>query len=175
MPDVYRGAEGWDLSLVDPDNRLPVDFARRQRDLEALAAQKSIDWADLWEHRFDSRVKLALLRTLLHLRRDNPTLFADGEYIPLSVEGAHSRHVLAFMRRNGADSCVVAVPLYVAQLATAQQKTDTLTIDWQDTRIVLPNSASTNWTNQFTGETVTDISIQTLFGTLPVAVLLGNK
>ncbi len=174
VPDVYRGAEGWDLSLVDPDNRLPVDFARRQRNLNALAARESIDWADLWEHRFDSRVKLALLRTLLHLRRDNPTLFADGEYIPLTVEGAHSRHVLAFMRRNGTDCCIAVVPLYVAQLATAQQKTDVLTIDWQDTRITLPDNAPANWTNPFTGQTVTDTLVQSLFGAVPVAVLLSR-
>ena len=173
VPDVYRGAEGWDLSLVDPDNRLPVDFARRQRDLNALAAQESIDWNELWQHRFDSRVKLSVLRTLLHLRRDNPALFADGEYLPLTVEGTHSRHVLAFMRQYGANYCVVAVPLYVAQLTTAQQETDTLTIDWQDTRIVLPDNAPANWTNQFTGEPVTDLSIQALFNALPVVVLIG--
>jgi len=174
VPDVYRGAEGWDLSLVDPDNRLPVDFDRRQRDLTALSGQKSIDWAELWQHRFDSRVKLAVLQTLLHLRRDNPAIFADGEYIPLAIEGAYSRHVLAFMRRNGTDCCIAVVPLYVAQLATAQQKTDVLTIDWQDTRITLPDNAPTNWTNPFTGETVTDTLVQSLFGAVPVAVLLSR-
>lgn len=174
VPDVYRGAEGWDLSLVDPDNRLPVDFDRRQRDLTALSAQKSVDWAELWQHRFDSRVKLAVLRTLLHLRRDNPTIFADGEYIPLAIEGAYSRHVLAFMRRNDTDCCIAVVPLYVAQLATAQQKTDVLTIDWQDTRIKLPDNAPANWTNPFTGETVTDTLVQSLFSAVPVAVLLSR-
>ena len=174
VPDIYRGAEGWDLSLVDPDNRLPVDFDRRRRDLDALAAQASINWADLWQHRFDSRIKLALLRTLLYLRRDNPALFADGNYVPLAVEGTHRQHVLAFMRQHGADCCVVVVPLYGAQLATQQQKTDGLTIDWQDTRIVLPNAMPAKLIDTFTGKSVTDMSVQSLFDTLPMAVLSGN-
>lgn len=171
VPDVYRGAEGWELSLVDPDNRRPVDFSRHERNLEALA-KESVDWADLWQHRFDGRVKLALLRSLLHLRRDNRALFADGEYVPLVVEGLYKQHILAFMRRNGADCCVVVVPLYAAQLATQQHKTDLLTLDWQDTRIALPADAPTNWTSPLTGEPVADLSIQSLLKTLPVAVLV---
>lgn len=172
VPDVYQGADGWELSLVDPDNRRPVDFTQRQRYMEVLAGQTLIDWADLWQHRFDSRVKLALTRTLLHLRREKPDLFAQGQYRPLTVEGAYRDHVLAFARQLGPDWCLIAVPLHPAQLVP-ERTTDVLAIDWQDTRISLPEGAPGTWSDCLTGEGASDTSVRALFGKLPLAVLTG--
>jgi len=171
VPDVYQGAENWDLSLVDPDNRRPIDFDRRLRFLDALGEPSSADWADLWANRFDSRIKLALLRTLLHLRREHETLFAEGAYLPLPVAGTYSDHVLAFARQLGTDWCVVVVPLHVAQLVRQQQQPDARLLDWQDTRITLPAEAPSSWTSRLTGESVSELSLQTLFRTLPISVL----
>lgn len=171
VPDIYQGAEGWELSLVDPDNRRTVDFGKRQEFLEALMSQDVVDWGDLWQNRFDSRIKLALVRALLVLRRENPELFAEGKYVPLTAEGAYSAHVLAFARQSGDDWCVVAVPLHPIQLAQQQQAADTLAIDWQDTRITVPANTSENWTNRLTGMSGSDVSLKTLFEALPVAVL----
>ncbi len=172
VPDVYQGAEGWDLSLVDPDNRRPVDFEKRETFLNALTAQEHTNWPDLWQNRFDSRVKLALVRSLLHLRREQPALFAEGDYLPLSVVGTHQNHVLAFARQHETNWCVVVVPLHPAQLVQSET-TDVLTIDWQDTRVVLPENAPAQLTHVFTdaGYEGKELLVQQVFGQLPVGVL----
>ncbi|AQG80959.1 malto-oligosyltrehalose synthase [Spirosoma montaniterrae] len=175
VPDVYQGAEGWDLSLVDPDNRRPVDFARRQVFIDALTAQPVSDWADLWQHRFDSRIKLALVRSLLHLRRAKPTLFAEGDYVPLTIEGRCKNHMLAFARRYETDWCIVVIPLQAARLCQQQNATDVLSLDWSDTVVLLPDDAPTSFSNVLTGEMITAnrLAVQPLFQQLPVAVLLA--
>ncbi|HET7824595.1 MAG TPA: malto-oligosyltrehalose synthase, partial [Anaeromyxobacter sp.] len=107
VPDVYQGCELWDLSLVDPDNRRPVDFALRARALEeierelergaaaraALARRLSSD-----EGLKDGRAKLLLLRVALHLRQALRELFLGGDYLPLLADGPLARHVFAFAR-----------------------------------------------------------------------------
>ncbi|MGH6738307.1 MAG: malto-oligosyltrehalose synthase, partial [Bradyrhizobium sp.] len=107
VPDFYQGTEGWDLSLVDPDNRRPVDFAARQALLAAGAAPP--DWHELAQHWADGRIKFALTHRLLRLRRSFPVLFQDGDYQPVEVAGPHRRHVLAFSRSAGTDRVIVAV------------------------------------------------------------------
>ena len=107
VPDFYQGTEFWDLSLVDPDNRRPVDFASRQTALAALAAEP--DWQALqagWE---DGRIKLALTNRLLALRNALAPLFRNGDYAPVRVEGQHRDHVLAFARCRGREAVIVAV------------------------------------------------------------------
>jgi len=107
VPDFYQGTEFWDLSLVDPDNRRPVDFASRRTALAALAAEP--DWQALqagWE---DGRIKLALTNRLLALRNALAPLFRNGDYAPVRVEGEHRDHVLAFARCRGREAVIVAV------------------------------------------------------------------
>ena len=86
VPDFYQGTETWDLSLVDPDNRRPVDFAARRAALDTSAAP---DWAALASSWTDGRIKLALTHRLLMLRNELPAVFADGAYdvIRVIVEG----------------------------------------------------------------------------------------
>src|SRR6266403_4056132 len=106
VPDFYQGTEFWDLSLVDPDNRRPVDFAERASLLPALA---NPDWADLAQHWRNGHLKLAWTRQLLKLRTELADVFAHGDYEPLEISGPHRDHVIAFARRRGRDAAIIAV------------------------------------------------------------------
>ena len=106
VPDFYQGTENWDLSLVDPDNRRPVDFAKRA---EALAAVETPDWDALTQNWRDGQLKFAWTRQLLRLRNEMPDVFTSGDYEPLVVSGQHRDHVIAFARRHGRDAIIVAV------------------------------------------------------------------
>ncbi len=111
VPDVYQGTELWDLSLVDPDNRRPVDFAARRALLEGDAG-----WPALVEHWHDGRIKLALLRQLLAFRHDFAELVRDGGYVPIAVEGHHAKHVIAFARAPRRKKLTVLVGRHFAPL-----------------------------------------------------------
>lgn len=105
VPDLYQGTEGWDQSLVDPDNRRPVDYAVRSAMLSASAP------ASVLLERFrDGAIKSWLLTRLLHLRRHAPALFDAGAYRPVPVEGGTRERVLAFERRCHGHRLIVAVP-----------------------------------------------------------------
>jgi len=117
VPDIYQGTELLDFSLVDPDNRRPVDYAARAA---LLAEFDALDAADddargsalaamLQSLRSDDpgRLKLWLMRRLLACRRDDPALFAEGQYVPLRVSGPRRAHAVVFARRNGPRTLVV--------------------------------------------------------------------
>jgi len=106
VPDFYQGTEFWDLSLVDPDNRSPVDFAERA---SALASMETPDWQNLTQSWADGRLKLAWTRHLLKLRTGFAELFTHGDYQPLPVSGPHRDHVIAFARRRGRDAAITVV------------------------------------------------------------------
>jgi (1->4)-alpha-D-glucan 1-alpha-D-glucosylmutase len=106
VPDFYQGTEFWDLSLVDPDNRRPVDFAERA---SALASMETPDWQNLTQSWADGRLKLAWTRHLLKLRTGFAELFTHGDYQPLPVSGPHRDHVIAFARRRGRDAAITVV------------------------------------------------------------------
>ena len=105
VPDFYQGTEFWNFSLVDPDNRRPVDFAARA---SALASLETPDWQNLTQTWADGRIKLAWTRHLLKLRAELAEVFAHGDYQPLEVIGPHRDHVIAFARRHGGDAVIVA-------------------------------------------------------------------
>jgi (1->4)-alpha-D-glucan 1-alpha-D-glucosylmutase len=113
VPDFYQGTEFWDFSLVDPDNRRPVDFAARA---SALASIETPDWESLAHHWTDGRIKLAWTRHLLRLRAELAEVFAHGDYQPLEVIGPHRDHVIAFARRHGGDAAIIAVGKSLAPL-----------------------------------------------------------
>jgi (1->4)-alpha-D-glucan 1-alpha-D-glucosylmutase len=106
VPDVYQGTEFWDFSLVDPDNRRPVDFGARRAALENL---ETPDWPHLVQNWRDGRIKLAWTRQLLKVRAELAGVFAGGDYRPLQVVGPHREHVIAFARRHGDDAAIIAV------------------------------------------------------------------
>jgi (1->4)-alpha-D-glucan 1-alpha-D-glucosylmutase len=116
VPDFYQGTEFWDLSLVDPDNRRPVDFATRAA---VLASVESPDWSSLTQNWSNGHIKLAWTRHLLKLRTELAALFADGDYQPLEVSGPHRDQVIAYARRHGRDAAIVAVSRSLAPLSDA--------------------------------------------------------
>ncbi|MGV3586659.1 MAG: malto-oligosyltrehalose synthase [Adhaeribacter sp.] len=177
IPDTYQGTELWDLSLVDPDNRRKVDYEKRFAYLEELD-QYDLNrydrlWEELWQTRYDARIKLWLTRNLLIDRRNNADLFAKGEYTPLEVEGEYKDYVLAFARQYLRTWYVTVVPLHVAQICEAQG-VDVLNIDWKDTKVVLPEEAPADWTNMLlrtTGKYAHELYVRDLFNTVPLALL----
>jgi len=114
IPDLYQGTEFWDLSLVDPDNRRPVDFAARERALDGLAA--AADWHALAASWPDGRIKLALTQRLLAWRRKLGAVFAQGGYRPLAVEGPHRDHVVAFARVHDGDAAILIAGRHFAEV-----------------------------------------------------------
>ncbi|HKA08940.1 MAG TPA: malto-oligosyltrehalose synthase [Candidatus Dormibacteraeota bacterium] len=157
VADVYQGSELWDLSLVDPDNRRPVDFSLRCQLLNEL------DWADeqaaevAWSRRDEGLPKLLVVNRTLRLRAEQPELFVRGSYDPLPVAGARAAHALAFSRGGGA---VVVVPRLVVGMGG----------DWADTRVELPPG---DWTDRFTGRRHPggEVQLARLLHGFPVALL----
>ncbi len=125
VPDTYQGTELWDFSLVDPDNRRPVDYELRRRMLQELrSAADSAGGGDLrglaselLAAKEDGRIKLYVTHRTLASRRDHPGLFTAGEYLPLAAEGSKAAHLFAFARRDGQAAAIVAVPRLVVGLA----------------------------------------------------------
>ena len=168
VPDIYQGCELWDFSLVDPDNRRPVDFAHRSTLLEAVDAELARDrerafaqWLRRWQ---DGCVKLAATRTLLKLRSREPELFAEGEYAACKVSGPRADEIVAFVRRRGARVAVTAVRRFPVRAERSR--------GWQGTRIKLPPEAEGSL-DVFTGRVVPGAALDpdVLFATLPIAVL----
>jgi (1->4)-alpha-D-glucan 1-alpha-D-glucosylmutase len=129
VPDFYQGTELWDLSLVDPDNRRPVDFDARAAWLAELQERGRDDRQSLGRELFeqwpDGRIKLYVTHLGLLLRRGHADLFADGEYLPLEVVGVHPSHVCAFARRLRDRWVLVVAPRLCARLAaTADASTE---------------------------------------------------
>jgi (1->4)-alpha-D-glucan 1-alpha-D-glucosylmutase len=106
VPDFYQGTEFWDLSLVDPDNRRPVDFKARAA---ALAAVEAPDWESLSQYWPNGHLKLAWTRRLLKIRTELADVFAHGDYQPLEIGGPHREHAIAFARRHGREAAIVVV------------------------------------------------------------------
>jgi (1->4)-alpha-D-glucan 1-alpha-D-glucosylmutase len=114
VPDFYQGTEFWDLSLVDPDNRRPVDFAARAAVLQQVERP---DWQALAADWPNGHIKLAWTRHLLRLRNELAEVFANGDYEPLEVSGPHRDHVVAFARRRGRHAAIGAVTRCYAPLS----------------------------------------------------------
>ena len=154
MPDFYQGMELWDFSLVDPDNRRPVDFVLRQELLRELQNRAAGDLrslaAELQEHWRDGRIKLYLTCQTLNFRRRHAALFQQGDYVPLSVEGPLAEHVCAFARVHGEQTAIVVAPrcMFAAQQQTRLAWDEHV---WAETSLVLPWPAR-RWRNLFTGE-----------------------
>lgn len=169
VPDFYQGCELWDLSLVDPDNRRPVDFHRREAELARLEA--GADPGELLAQWSDGRIKLFVIRTLLHFRRTLPRLFSQGRYEPVQVRGIHQRSCLAFERNDGSQSLLVVVPRLSARVGFPP-----VGERWGDTAIE-PLSQPGAWNDVFTGKTHppgASLSLASALAILPVAVLTNQ-
>jgi (1->4)-alpha-D-glucan 1-alpha-D-glucosylmutase len=146
VPDIYQGTEFWDFSLVDPDNRRPVDYDARARALAEMPSLEALlpEWQD-------GRVKQYILARLLQDRASTPGPYADGDYQAIPVEGERASHVIAFMRQHGDDKLAVIVP----RLWNSLSSTDCLRFDpaiWSGLSLALPDG---RWRNVITGQVST--------------------
>jgi (1->4)-alpha-D-glucan 1-alpha-D-glucosylmutase len=159
VPDLYQGSELWDLSLVDPDNRRPVDYGLRARLMDEM---KSMQVAQVMERMDDGLPKLWTIRQALHLRRERPEWFgAESGYRPLRATGAKKAHVIAYLR---GENVVTVVPRLVTTLAEK----------WGNTAVALPKG---QWSNRLTGESVAGgkAEMDGLLREFPVALLVREE
>ncbi|HEX7972263.1 MAG TPA: HAMP domain-containing protein, partial [Thiobacillus sp.] len=179
-----RSHELWDFSLVDPDNRRAVDYAARHAALTEIRAMHDDAGAAacaqrLLETLHDGRIKLYLTWKMLTLRRACEALFRDGDYLPLKVQGGRAEQVCAFVRHQGNDTLLVAVPRLFGRLMGEQALAVGEPV-WGDTWIELPDERMhAQWTHTLTDATIVvqapgggqGIALAQLFGTFPYAVL----
>jgi (1->4)-alpha-D-glucan 1-alpha-D-glucosylmutase len=158
VPDIYQGTDWWDFSLMDPDNRRPVDFTAR-RAAESVPAEATELWAE-WPN---GRIKHSAIGRILGLRRRRPALFASGDYVPLEIIGSAREHALAFARIDSESSLVVVVPLHSAR--RLDDSGIAPVIDWGDTAVILPEGLAGHRFESVMGPG----SIAPLNGRLPVA------
>jgi len=170
VPDIYQGTGFWDLSLVDPDNRRPVDYDASRRALEGTE-----DLGALLQNWPDGRIKARLLARLLAHRAESPQLYAEGDYSPVQPEGARAGHLIAFTRGFGTERLLVVVPRLLGGLVPdGRSPTGDL---WAGT--VIPGLGGA-WRDVITGrehEARGDgggLAVDALLSTLPVAVLTGG-
>ena len=131
VPDIYQGTEYWDLSLVDPDNRVPVDFALRQQSLSAPECARAADFES-------GRIKQRVIARVLATRKQMPALFADGDYLPLQAEGSLADHVVAFARVWQEATAISVFCRRPTRLLNGEPTIAIAPERWQDTRIILP-------------------------------------
>jgi (1->4)-alpha-D-glucan 1-alpha-D-glucosylmutase len=183
VPDIYRGTEFWELSLVDPDNRRPVDFELRQKILDELRSRSNGPGgrqqlvADLLASATDGAVKLFVIFEALALRRKSPDLFTTGAYVPLPAEGARESHLCAFARVGPEHSALVVVPRLVTRLTNESQAAPIGQAVWENTLLRLPPEfAGSRWRNVFTGAEIAcdsdrSLAVDQVLAAFPVALL----
>jgi maltooligosyltrehalose synthase len=158
IPDIYQGTEMWDLSLVDPDNRRPVDYSLRAKALDHIQSPP-----ELWDARSNGEIKLALLQRLNIIRNRYIDVLTDGEYVPVQLEGKHAQHAIAFIRQNKSTSLLVAVPLHLARVE-----------NWEDTALIMPTGAASRWENLITGAEIrpaNKLSLNEVFQEFPAMII----
>jgi (1->4)-alpha-D-glucan 1-alpha-D-glucosylmutase len=134
VPDIYQGNEIWDFSLVDPDNRRPVNYQRRREMLDSLNTASPEELLQNWS---DGRIKLFLTQRLLRFRRDHAALFRQGTYLPLTVSGAFADCCVAFLREYEGEWIAVVVPRLSSRVGFPP-----VGDKWKDTMVELPESLS---------------------------------
>ncbi len=178
VPDIYQGNELWEFTLVDPDNRHPVDYGLRKRLLDDLAGRRTNPGLarDLMDHIDDGRIKLFITWRLLKLRRRYPRLFLEGRYTPLEAEGDLSEHLCAFAREYRGQWLIVVVPRWFTRLMT-DAKDPTGEPVWADTEVAWPQKGCfRNWFTNEIFESETDrIAAADLIHDFPVAVFVSNE
>lgn len=166
VPDIYQGMELWNFSLVDPDNRRPVDFNRchqllsEMKDRIAHADQDLTGLTnELLNSSHDGRIKLYITYQTLNFRRDHKALFVEGDYLELAVNGSKAEHICAFARKLNDEIALVIVPRLLVHLTEEIEQLPVGKNIWQDTNIVLPFAKpDQKFRNIFTGK---DVSVNT--------------
>ncbi len=180
MPDIYQGAELWDFRLVDPDNRRPVDFDRRQTLLEDIKRRADQDLPallrELIEHPQDGRIKLYVTWRTLNFRKSHADVFGKGEYLALQASGAKSDHIIALARRLASTWIVCVAPRLVANLVSAEHAPLGDEV-WSGNSLRLPDESPTQWRELYSGnriESTGNLKIGRILNSFPVAILIGG-
>jgi (1->4)-alpha-D-glucan 1-alpha-D-glucosylmutase len=187
VPDIYQGNELWDFSLVDPDNRRPVDYELRRRLLAELQQRLAAPGAErcalareLLDTYQDGRIKLFLTHQVLLFRRDNPGLFQDGDYQPLMAIGEQRDHVFAYIRRYEDATTLIAVPRMIAGLMSGVEQPPLGRSVWGTTWLQVPDEQREwRYHNRLTGEILAverfdgrpGIALAAIFRHFPAALL----
>jgi (1->4)-alpha-D-glucan 1-alpha-D-glucosylmutase len=187
-PDTYQGDELWNYTVVDPDNRRPVNYEHRREFLAQLGPLNATGDArgallrELADAPTDPRLKLLIVRQALHARRAMPELFRQGQYVPLAATGACAAHVFAFARRHDGAAAITVVPRLVVPLLRGERKRATGEA-WGDTRLTLPaDLVSVAWRSALTGREVRAergrdggaLGLADLFAELPMDLLMSD-
>jgi (1->4)-alpha-D-glucan 1-alpha-D-glucosylmutase len=190
IPDFFQGTELWDDSLVDPDNRRPVDFAARRAILAEIARRASENPHKVIEELLadlrSARIKVYLARCALNFRREHPELFASGAYIPLKSSGAREQHVVAFARRYREQHMIVMVGRFFMRLGGGSLTSVPDGSAWRDTTLALPQTLDhipNRYVDLFTGglvdvrldESGPRLPIDQVFTRMPVAMLTPSN
>lgn len=187
VPDFYQGTELWDLNLVDPDNRRPVDYARRRRMLDEIVCRRENDQTsrvgELLASRNDGRIKMFVMMRALAARRQRADVFA-GEYLPLAVTGARRESLFAFARRQESQYAITCVPRLMASVIPDATEPPLGEV-WLDTRIELPHGSPASFRDALSdatvsvdyadGATAPTIRVSDLFRRLPLALLIAPQ
>ncbi|MET0876418.1 MAG: malto-oligosyltrehalose synthase [Tardiphaga sp.] len=161
VPDFYQGTEFWDFSLVDPDNRRPVDFAERA---DVLATLQQPDWSALAQGWDNGHIKLAWTRELIKLRTEMADVFTHGDYEPLQVTGPHGEHVIAFARRHQRDAVIVVIGRSFAALTQGGRAWPAA--DAFDATVLTPG-----YTLEDAAQKTGELAVAGLLKNLPVAIV----
>jgi (1->4)-alpha-D-glucan 1-alpha-D-glucosylmutase len=188
VPDFYQGTELWDFSLVDPDNRRPVDYRMRTKLFDQLKkAELAIGPLELSRKltakKNDGQIKLYLIYKALTYRTENRALFEKGEYIPLEAGGVKADNVCAFSRRTQNSAVLIAAPRLFTKLIQRPGDIPLGKAVWNDSIVMLPfETPGALYRNLFTGETVKTLALKgatvlyfyAVFSTFPVALLVRD-
>jgi (1->4)-alpha-D-glucan 1-alpha-D-glucosylmutase len=187
IPDFYQGTEVWDFSLVDPDNRRPIDYDIRRSMLEKLRDAMKMGQSNrtgftraLIENWRDGSIKLYVTFRTLNYRRENHQLFMEGAYIPVMGDGNLKEHVCAFAREKDEKVVLVIVPRFLSYLVNSMDNIPLGKQVWGESRIVIPDEVpGDEFQNIFTGETIQRfdqdgqkvLPLSEIFANFPVAML----
>lgn len=191
VPDIYQGCELWDFSLVDPDNRRPVDFGHRRTlldDLQARATQASQQRSEgvraLCDTLEDGRAKLLIVRSALALRKRWPEVFRQGKYLPLAVKGEHVAHLCAYARMDGGRIVITVAPRFFARLLGEADMLPLGKKVWGITTIELPfHQLDNQYTCAFTGKVLKPrqqlsgwcLPVAQVLAEFPVGLIIGES
>ena len=186
VPDIYQGTELWAFQLVDPDNRRNVDYTKLRDLLTQLRENRTRrnrqalrELTRTWQ---DGRIKLFVTDTALDFRREQASLFAHGEYVPLRPEGPKGNSIFAFARRTASSWALTLAPRMTASLASARGALGA-GARWADTALILPSDAPSRWTNLFTGAEIVAtprsegqvLDVSQALDSFPIALLFAHE
>lgn len=191
VPDIYQGCELWDFSLVDPDNRRPVNFGQRRTMLDALQTlatqapqQRSAGVSALCDTLEDGQAKLLVIRSALALRERWPEVFQQGKYLPLAVKGEQAAHLCAYARIAGGRIVITVAPRFFARLLGEGNRLPLGEKVWGDTTVDMPfHRRDTQYTCAFTGKVLMPhqqgsgwrLPVAQVLAEFPVGLIVGER